>query len=117
MTLEEIKRARAAITQGQWKSGLNDEFVIAQVSPECPSLIADTRVKIGMPAEQRDLEERKCNTKFIAKAPEYIDYLLEQVEQMRQIIDYWSKETEWTNVPVEYQIKRAKDYLARLEGR
>lgn len=82
MTLEEIKQARAKITPGPWY--IEGEEIRYDYDPDCTDRgISDCSVQVCILSRiSEKLDNNVDDREFIAKSPEYVDWLVDRVEKL-----------------------------------
>jgi len=85
MTFDEIKKARAAITGDNWHADPETGFSYVYGWVHGRHRIADTG-----PTRDYSFGKTSCgaNTHFIAKSPEYVDWLVERLETAIKLWDH-----------------------------
>ena len=83
--LRRLKAGESVRTEAQWVLGMHGTCVIAHESPEVPTLIADCDVHVGTPAHQPQLEIRQANAKFIVRAWNCFDDLLNACKKAKEM--------------------------------
>jgi hypothetical protein len=81
--LQEIKDALAKITPGPWQYDCEGDMVWAGTTKNPQGHICDVR-GFGENLPMND------NGDFIAKAPEYVEYLLARIEKLEATLKYYS---------------------------